>query len=216
MLFNKKCFLLLRKLKKRLNKKGFSLIELMVVVAIIAILATIAIPQYQNFQSRARQKEAHSLLGAYFVAAQASKVEHGGYKGNFSAIGFTPAGQVKYRLTAANNTAITVLSGPDDATCIATDDGASDCPDIDVTWSELAGSGCGTSNTGNQAVGACAALTLTPEVKSNSFKIATSGIINVNAKHPTDVWGMNDEKLLVNVCDGMVEAGTVTCSVGSL
>ena len=40
------------------NKKGFSMIELMVVVAIIGVLAAIGIPQYSKFQAKARQSEA--------------------------------------------------------------------------------------------------------------------------------------------------------------
>lgn len=52
------------------NQQGFTLIELMIVVAIIAILAAIAIPQYQNYVARSQMSRAMGEVGALKTAVE--------------------------------------------------------------------------------------------------------------------------------------------------
>lgn len=51
------------------SKKGFTLIELMIVVAIIGVLAAVAIPAYSGYVKRARMTELSNAMGAVGSAA---------------------------------------------------------------------------------------------------------------------------------------------------
>jgi len=75
-------------------QKGFTLIELMIVVAIIGILAAIAIPAYQDYTIRSQVTEGLNLAGAVKVAVAES----------FSQTGVWPENLVKAGLVKADGT----------------------------------------------------------------------------------------------------------------
>ena len=112
------------------NRKGFTLVELMIVVAIIGILAAIAIPNFLAFRLKAKTSEAKSNLGAIRSTEVAYFAEWSFYVGNqpntpianrsgdaqkepwdpgtrFSVVGFQPEGSVFYSY-ALNGTDFTV------------------------------------------------------------------------------------------------------------
>src|SRR5262249_11819290 len=60
-----------------MNARGFTLIELMIVVAIIGILAAIAIPSYQDYTIRAQVVEAFSLASELKGSIQDYRKERG-------------------------------------------------------------------------------------------------------------------------------------------
>jgi len=74
---------------------GFTLIELMIVVAIVAFLSVIAVPNFFKFLAKAKRSEAYMNLASIYTAQKAYWAEHGHYSKNLSGpngIGWKPEG----------------------------------------------------------------------------------------------------------------------------
>jgi prepilin-type N-terminal cleavage/methylation domain-containing protein len=139
-------------------KNGFTLIELMVVVAIVAFLAMIAVPNFKKFLAKAKRAEAYTNLHAIYAAQKAYWAEHNeyaqalagpnsagwqpeGYKGGgaqenfYYTYGFAQGGEGTHRFTGKLSTPASALSasraGKDSFVVVAAGDiSGSGKPDI--------------------------------------------------------------------------------------
>ena len=82
-------------IEKLRKSEGFTLIELMIVVAIIGILAAIAIPNFLNYQCKAKQSEAKQSLGTIAKSQEAYLAEYDTYADNVDSIGFAVKGDTQ-------------------------------------------------------------------------------------------------------------------------
>jgi type IV pilus assembly protein PilA len=73
-------------------QKGFTLIELMIVVAIIGILAAIAIPAYQDYTIRSQVTEGLNLAGAVKAAVAETYAQTGTWPASLTELGIVDAG----------------------------------------------------------------------------------------------------------------------------
>ena len=111
---------------RRFLKRGFTLIELMIVVAIIGILAAIAIPNFIKFQAKSKQSEAKANLKSVFTSQRSQYQEHDKYLTNVGELGFAPerGNRYYYQLGGGTNqirSAVTATVVPGTDTGITVD-----------------------------------------------------------------------------------------------
>ena len=165
--------------KPLLKQEGFTLIELMIVVAIIGILAAIAIPNFLADQARSRQAEARTNLGAVFVSEVAFFGEFNRYS-NFASIGYTLAGTGNRYTYRSPNAAGNGGTGGAQGT------------DLFHTGAGSNPAGGTADAEGPQATGAALPVGVTP----GSFTATASG--NVDGDATVDHWYVNDVKTIFN------------------
>ena len=134
----------LNKLRIQANEKGFTLIELMIVIAIIGILAAVAIPNFIAYRDKAycsaAEKDAASLSGA--VAEYFAIPSHT----TWTTVTHSGAATIKkgLRLSAMSGDNTGTISGSVDSITIVVKDGSGRCPtdymtaQADAGWSSAA------------------------------------------------------------------------------
>ena len=105
------------------NWKGFTLTEIMIVIAIVGILASIAISNYNKFQAKSKQTEAINNLEAIYISEIAYFGEYHTYSSSQANIGFSQlkSGRYSYTINTSNTTAFVATASANIDSDIAID-----------------------------------------------------------------------------------------------
>jgi type IV pilus assembly protein PilA len=169
------------------NTQGFSLVELMVVVAIIGILATMSVGAIQKQIAKARQTEVKTNLSSLYTAQKTFHAEFNSYYSNMQVVRFTLEGNLRYNLgTGAGGApsgypaALPANNENNTATLLCTTTGTCTLLPEAVADANLPGAA----------------------TAADTFTAVGGGRVY---KGNDDVWSMNENKNLVLVTDGLAD-----------
>lgn len=173
---------------KRMNQRGFSLVELMVVVAIIGVLAAIGVPSLQKYMAKSRQAEAKTNLASLYTANKAFFAEYNTYHTSFNVIGFAPEGQLRYNVGFGADSSVTLS----EYGYTGTDSG----------WNDAIAFCGGAPNSPCQIMAEAKGQTLESiyTADASTFLAAARGRIY---KNQPDTWSINDTKNIRNTQPGV-------------
>lgn len=172
------------------NSKGFTLVELMVVVAIIGILSAIAVPNFKKYQAKSKQSEAKIQLAAAYATEVAANADYDTYATCLVDLGYEQPPKGYYIVGFG-------ADEPNSRAQINTRSGNTICTNTNYAVAPPAGK--------HQKVDAAslpAASNLpSTSVSATAFDAAAVGDISGTGQ-PYDIWKIDEQKALVNTAVG--------------